>query len=334
MQKFLEEQIDYDPAISYSTGLATTDHSRFADRSPQALAAVDAKELADLNALRDIDPRKLPSASRPTYANLKEVLESSLQLRVCKTELWNVNHFDGWQSQFAAIAEHQPVATPNDRKQALQRWSSLPLYIDTEIANLRQGLAAGYSAPQSVVRKVIAQMDQLTSTTADHSPFYSPAARSGDLEFRAKFSTLIVDRIDPALQRYRNFLQSEYLPKARVGVAISDLPHGPECYQAFLRSNTTLQRSAQEIFDLGNKTVDENTADVIRLGKEFEPNSTPDISKIVARVKADPNYRFQSKEKLLTFATDLLAEARSKTASRTNDLHAPAASDHQAQPRL
>lgn len=54
---------------------------------------------------------QLPAASRATYAVLKERLESELEMRVCKTELWYVNHFFGWQNDFADVADRQPVGT-------------------------------------------------------------------------------------------------------------------------------------------------------------------------------------------------------------------------------
>src|SRR5580698_735106 len=176
--RFVDQQLAYDPTLSYTTGLPATDNSRFADRTPRALAALDEQEREDLRELHMIDVHGLSHRARATYTNLREQLEANLQLRVCKTELWNVNHFDGWQSSFAEVAERQPVSSAEDRRQALQRWASLPRYVQVEIANLKLGLAQGYSAPQSVVRRVIQQMDDMTAADPEKSPFFSPAQRS------------------------------------------------------------------------------------------------------------------------------------------------------------
>lgn len=312
--RFVHQNLEYDPTLSYFSGLPTKDHSRFADRTPEALAAFDAEEMADLKELQAIDPHSLPGSSRPIYANLKEQLESDLQLRACKNELWNVNHFSGWQSQFADIAEQQPVATADDRTQALKRWGSVPRYIDVEIANLKSGLAKGYSAPKSVVRRVIAQMDSFTSAPPEKSPFYSPAERSKDPAFKVEFAKLIAEQINPALKRYGGFLKNEYLPKAREGVAVSDLPDGAACYQAFLRQSTTLNRTPQEVYELGQKTVAANQADVIKLGREMF--GTSDFATIVKDVKAQPEDHFKSKEELLEYSRSILARAKTKTAEK------------------
>src|SRR5882724_10569322 len=202
VDRFVKQELAYDPTITYFTGLPTTDHSRFADRTPQALAAFDAEEAADLKELRAIDLKSLPTSSRAPYATLKEQLESDLQLRVCKTELWNVNHFFGWQSNFAQVAEQQPIASAEDRAQALKRWGTVPRFIDVEISNLRRGVTQGYSAPKSVVRRVIAQMDGFTSVAPEKSPFYSLATRSDNADFKAAFAKLIGEQINPALKRY------------------------------------------------------------------------------------------------------------------------------------
>ena len=312
------EFVAYDPTISYFTGLQTTDHSRFADRSPRALAAWDARETAALHALTAIDASALPVSSRAAYAVLKEQLESDLQLRVCRIELWNVNHFNGWQAAFAEVAEQQPVGTAAARAQALKRWRSLPGYLDVEISNLRQGLGQGYAAPKSVVLRVIAQMDGLIAAPPHKSPFYSPADRDGDGEFRTAFAKLIGGKINPAIKRYRDYLRNDYLPHARDGIAVSDLPDGKRCYQAFLRVNTTLNRTAQEVYDLGRATVEANKADVIRIGSSLF--GTTDYDSIISKSKARPENHFRSKDELLAYSRELLIRAKTRTATLVDRL--------------
>jgi uncharacterized protein (DUF885 family) len=310
---FVDQQLAYDPTLAYWTGLPTNDNSRFADRTPRALAEIDAQEHEDLDELHGIDIQGLSPNARVLYANLREQLETSLQLRVCKSELWNVNHFDGWQSKFAEVAERQPVATAEEKRQALQRWSSVPRYVQVEIANLRIGLAQGYSAPQSVVRRVIQQMDEMAALRPEKSPFFSPAERSGDAVFQAAFRKVIVEKIDPALRDYGDYLQKEYLVKAREGVAISDLPNGAVCYQAFLRVNTTLARTAKEVFDLGQATVNANVLVVQNFGeKQFHSSDVPTI---LVAIKSKAAEHFQSRDDMLTFSRDFLERAKQKTAA-------------------
>ena len=43
--RFVDQQPRYDPTLSYFTGIPTTDHSRFADRTPGQLTACDSGTL-------------------------------------------------------------------------------------------------------------------------------------------------------------------------------------------------------------------------------------------------------------------------------------------------
>jgi uncharacterized protein (DUF885 family) len=312
--RFVDQALNYDPTLSYEAGLQTSIHDRLADRTPTALAAFESEERTDLNELLRLDAKSLPSEALPTYARLREKLESDLQMRVCQTELWNVNHFVGWQSALADVADAQPVATPAEREQALRRFSSLPAYIDVEIANLSRGLAEGYSAPKSVVRRVIRQMDDMAGTTPEASPFFSPAERSTDPAFKTAFRQLISDQINPALRRYGHFLSETYLPKARESIAVTELPNGDACYRAFIRAETSLPLSPLEVFQLGQKTVASNLSDVLRLGRKLYGKS--DVASILAAIKARPEEHFKSKDELLVFSRDFLDRVGSKTAQR------------------
>jgi len=66
-----------------------------------------------------------------------------------------------------------------------------------------------------VVQRVIDQVDGLLALDVEQSPFYSPATRDGDRAFAQATSWLIEQEINPALQRYRDFLADEYMPRAR-----------------------------------------------------------------------------------------------------------------------
>ena len=309
--RYVAELLAYDPTITYATGIPTADHGRFADVSPRAIAAHRQRQAAMLTALRAIDRASLPPASQPPYAVLESQLRSSLEVRICRPELWNINHIAGWQSSFTHVAREQPVGSPTARRQALTRWASLPRYIDQDIANLRLGLAKGYSAPKSVVRRVIDQTTGLGVASPNQSPFYAPAERDPDPAFRIALAQVISQKVQPAIRRYRDFLAAEYLPRARDGVAVSDLPNGAACYQAMLRQATTLDRSPRQVFDLGEATVAANRATVITLGKKVYGLS--DFPAIVARAQSGPENHFGSADELLAYSRALLAVAKAKS---------------------
>ena len=181
--------------------------ARVFDNSPGALAKWHRYEDSVLTVLQQIDTVAI--IGKPdwiTYGILRYDLESSIGLRVCRTELWNVNSYvAGWQQLYTDVAVRQRVGTPQRREATLARARALPGLIDREITNLRQGAKLGYSAPDVIVRNVMRQLDDLTSGQPEASPFYSPAERDtarAAAEFRAQLADEIRNGINPAIRRY------------------------------------------------------------------------------------------------------------------------------------
>src|SRR4029079_12105138 len=207
-------------------------HDALPDNSLDALRTWQAKEDAWLAQAKQVGPATIEAPRlRGTYAIGREALEASIGARVCRFELWTVSQFvNGWQVQDGYTVTIQQVGSDQARREALSRWSRLPKYVDTEIANLREGLKAGYSAPRGNVRIVIEQMDTLIATPTAESPFDSPSVRDKTPEFARQFDLLVREQIVPAFKRYRDFLEKEYLPAAREAIGVSANPNGAACY--------------------------------------------------------------------------------------------------------
>src|ERR1700730_223326 len=160
-------------------------HDRLTDNSLEAQKAWDAREDAWLAELKQIDPATIADAPlRATYAIVRQTVESDTAKRVCRDELWPVSQMTGWQVNDGYLVTIQPVGTDQARQDALARWGTLPKYLDTEIANLGEGITLGYTAPKQNVRIVIDQVRSLASTPLKDSPFHSPAERDTDPAFR------------------------------------------------------------------------------------------------------------------------------------------------------
>ena len=197
------------PILNYYMNYEIDDHSGLQENTPAALAAWHGKEDAYLRALMAIDYAPLKGTRAGVlYAQMQEKLEVDIGARVCRLELWDINHMSaGLHSRLGDIAKFQPVGTPKLREQALARWVKIAGYFHREIGNLKQGLREGYSAPKAVVMRVIAQVDGVVALSADQSPLYNPVSRDDDPEFHALFSGIIEGELLPALTAYSQFLK-------------------------------------------------------------------------------------------------------------------------------
>ena len=288
------------------------DGAAMEDNSPRALARLRAAEDRLAPRLDRVDPAALTAkADWVTYWSVKEAIAASRGLRVCEGHLWGVNHMFGWQTSFARVADEQSVETVVDRAEALARWRKLPGYLAQEEANLRAGLAAGYSAPKRVVARVIGQLDAIVAAGPENSPYLSFAKRAqGDEKFAAAIRALAADEIAPAVARFRDFLRDEYLPAARESLSMSALPNGRECYEAMLRQFHTASIGAEATFERGKATVEANRKAVIDRGGDLA--GAADFAAILARVKEAPGNRFASEQELIEWTRALIPVTKEK----------------------
>jgi uncharacterized protein (DUF885 family) len=309
---YLEGFFERNPDQVTLFGVPGRRHDALPDNSLAALRAWQAKEDAWLDQAKKIDPAAITSGPlRGTYAIVREALESSAAARVCRLELWTVSQFvNGWQVQDGYTVTIQPVGTDEARKDALARWSRLPKYVDTEIANLREGLKAGYSAPKGNVRIVIDQMDSLIATPTAESPFDSPSVRDKTPEFAKQFDLLVREQIVPAFTRYRDFLRAEYLPAAREAIGVSANPNGAACYDASVRFHSSLPAPAADVHAIGLREVEHLDAEMQAIGARVF--STGDVPVLLQRARTEKQYLFKNSEDLISRSQAALARAKAR----------------------
>jgi uncharacterized protein (DUF885 family) len=307
---YLEGYFQRNPDQVTLYGVPGRRHDALPDNSLGALRTWQTKEDGWLAQARQIDPATIEAPPlRGTYAIVREALEASIAARVCRGELWTVSQFvNGWQVQDGYTVTIQPVGTDDARKDALARWSRLPKYVDTEIANLREGLKAGYSAPKGNVRIVIDQMDALIATPTAESPFDSPSVRDKTTEFVQQFDTLVREQIVPAFKRYRDFLQTEYLAAARDAIGVSANPDGAACYDASVRYHSSLPTPASDVHATGLREVERLDAEMKAIGERSF--GIGDVPKLLQRARSDKRYLFKSSDELIEVSQAALARAK------------------------
>src|SRR5204863_6656084 len=208
----------------------------------------------------------------------------------------------------------QPVGTDDARRHALARWGMLPKYLDTEVANLREGIKQGYTAPKLAVRIVIDQVRTLASTPLEDSPFDSPAIRDKTPEFQKQFNALVAEQINPAAKRYADFLEKEYLPAARDATPVSANPNGAACYDASVLYHSSSPKTATEVHELGLQQIALLTAEMKAIGEASFGSG--DVTKLLQQLRTDPKYRFKSREEKIAYSQAALARAKAAVPTR------------------
>ena len=291
--EFVAASFERSPESATFYAMPGARHDRVFDNTLEARRAWNKRVDAMQASFKAIDKRSL--AGRPellTYGFIEQALTSELERRVCRAELWSVDHLYGWQVTVPMYLSRQPVATEADRKAALARLGQYGRYIEREVEVLRSGMSSGYTAPRVNVDRVIAQIDGLLAGPPEKSPFATQVtANSNDAAFRREVAGVVGSQIAPALRRYRSFLD-EYRGVARTKAGVSELPQGAACYRSLIRDNTSLDLTADEVHQLGLTQMEQIQAEMRTLGQRVF--GTSDISKLVERVRTDPSLRFRN----------------------------------------
>lgn len=291
-------------------GYKNTPQNKFNDHTWAAHQAWEHTEDIYLARLLKINEKSLRNTPQYiTYRLLKETLENNKTTRICYSSLWNINPMTGWHVNMTTIAEKQPVGTDALRALALERWRTFGIVVTAEINNLKLGLAKGYSAPKSAVKRVITQINILLAYPPEKSPFYDFARRDNDPKFKREVASLIKNKINPALKKYMLYLEKEYLPQARTEIGLSSIPNGEACYQAKIKQNTTLNIKPQTIYQLGQKQMQYLIKKVALLGEqEFGIKS---MRAVFYTAKNQPKYLFSSEADILAYNLTALKKAQS-----------------------
>jgi uncharacterized protein (DUF885 family) len=302
------------PTHYESSGLPSSERDSLAINAPADLAAwwslVDTMR-ADADAL---DMQSI--ADTPewiTLAILKQALSQHRARYACRFYLWEIKPF-AWQSLLGRVVELQPVADKASRAQIVARFSRLPKFADQHIANLRDGLRLGYSAPRTAVNRVIRQLDALLAEPLTVSSFFSPARRAEDPDFVLSWTVVVNSKIRPALVHYRNFLQDEYLPKARVTASIRANKGGAECYRAIIKAETSIDIDASELYNRGVARVAQEATVALAAGQRFYGREFADLSALAQTFRADPENRFSSADGVRSFIIATVARAQVRAA--------------------
>jgi uncharacterized protein (DUF885 family) len=156
----------------------------------------------------------------------------------------------------------------------LHRVDGFVIWCDTAIANMRRGMATGYVLPKSLAEKMIPQWAAFDHGPVEKHHYYAPIAlmpkdlpAADQTRLTKAYQQMVAEKIIPAYQRMRGFLEKEYLPACRASSGISAVPNGEQYYTHQIRTYTTTTMTADEIFKLGEQEVE-------RLSQEMEKVKT------------------------------------------------------------
>jgi uncharacterized protein (DUF885 family) len=198
-------------------------------------------------------------------------------------------------SQFGSGSVIQPFVTVADYDNWLKRVAVFPAYADSAIVYFKKGMAEGYVLPKSIVVKMIPQMQSMVVSDATKSLFYGPVANlpasfseADKKRITDAYVIAINQQLTPYFKKLGDFLQDEYLPKARATTGISGIPGGDKYYNFLVRQQTTTDKTPDEIYNTGLEEVKRIRTEMERI--KTETGFKGDLPAFFAYLKTDKKF--------------------------------------------
>jgi uncharacterized protein (DUF885 family) len=288
------------------------------DRLPSVTPADQARRLeADrgfIERLHAIDRAALSDFDAVSY-DLFDFMVSQ-RIALAKYREWRtpLNSDSGFYADILQLHDLQAPRTTRDYENYVARLADVPRYFRENIANMRQGMADGFTLPSEILPGIAQVIDSAQYAKVEDSPFWVPFTEfpAGVPEAdRARLAdagrAAIRDRVIPAYAEFKAFFRDEYQPKARKTIGASALPDGEAYYADLVRYFTTLPgATAKATHETGLAEVKRIRAEMEAIVKEVGFQGS--FADFLRFLRTDPQFYAKTPEQLLWHAAWITRE--------------------------
>lgn len=213
-----------------------------------------------------------------------------------------------------AGAARDPFRTAEDYRNYIARMNDTPRFFADEIANMRVGLARGFTPPRVTLQgRDVSLRGIAEAATPQATPYYKPFEKmpasipaADQQALRAQGAQAIRDSVQPAFRTLLAFWTRDYVPGATSTLAASALPDGGRFYQAKIREFTTTNLTPAQIHQTGLDEMAKIHAEMLATMKEA--GFTGDLPAFLHFLRTDPQFYAKTPEELLMRAAFIAKE--------------------------
>ncbi|QNI38245.1 DUF885 domain-containing protein [Edaphobacter albus] len=291
-------------------------NDQWSDYSVQEVNASLARGRVFIDRLGAIDTTGLKS---------QEILSRDLMIRdltdaqeAARFKEWEmpVNQFSGFHTDIVQLVNNLTFETVKDYDDYITRLKKIPTVFSQNMTDMQLGMDEGRVPPAYLLEKVVAQTEAIANQKPEESPFAAPLKK-----FPASISTpdrqritqemaqAIVTTVLPTYARFARFLKAQYVPAGRKEPGVWSLPDGDAYYAFRVRQSTTMDKSPEEIHEIGLEQVKRDEAEMLVIVKKL---GFQDIKSFSAAMKTNPKLHPTSKEALIDSYKNYIAQMQPK----------------------
>ncbi|MFM2120472.1 MAG: hypothetical protein RL722_1940, partial [Pseudomonadota bacterium] len=210
-----------------------------------------------------------------------------------------IDHYSGFHLFFSQLASGDSVAPfrqVGDYEAGLARLKAYVHFLGRCEQRMVEGMGRGVVLPRLLAERLQVQMAELGEQAPGDSPFLKPTRNYPDSvpaadrgRLTALYTQVVEGKVRPAHRRLARFLAERYVPAARPGVGLSELPGGRALYEHLVRSQTTLDLAPEAIHALGLREVDKLTQGMVAIASQLGHGGN--LAEFFVHLRSDARYR-------------------------------------------
>ncbi|MCL8007157.1 DUF885 domain-containing protein [Gelidibacter japonicus] len=209
----------------------------------------------------------------------------------------------------------RPLANYAQVKSYLDRLNAIPQFVSQNLINLREGLEKGVSQPLVIFKGYESTYNDHIVSNFEDSFYYSPFKNlPNDLTIAQRDSVLaaakitIETNVTPEFRRIKSFFETEYFPKTRTTLGVSETPNGKAFYQNRINFYTTsTQYTADDIHQIGLNEVARIKAGMKQIIEDLKFEGS--FADFFHFLRTDKQFYAETPEQLLMIARDMAKRA-------------------------
>jgi uncharacterized protein (DUF885 family) len=256
-----------------------------------------------LRQLESIKPAQLSSKERVNYQVYRAQISALLDNQRFREYEKPLNGDSSFWSNFAAEAR-RTFHTKEEYRNYLVQLNDVPRYFGEEIANMRAGLARGFTPPKITLEGRDKSISSVTEARPEDVVFFQPfkqmpatipAAEQEAL--KAEGLKAISGKVIPAHAELLKFMREEYIPRAKVTLAAESYPDGKAYYQSKIVEFTTTNLTAEQIHQIGLDEMAKIRGEMQDVMKQV--GFKGDLPAFLQFLRTDPQFYAKTPEELL-----------------------------------
>lgn len=282
-------------------------NDRLSDLSDQAIADDLEHTRQALARFEALDVTGFPEQEKLNHALMVRSLHEGLERAQFKDWEMPATQFGGIHLGYASLAFDSPFRNVKDYEDYLSRLHQIPRALDQAMGHMLAGLRDHRMPPKYLLEKVSGQAQEIADDPFDKSPFTAPLRKFPDSisendrkRLSAAIEGAVKNEVAPEYAKFAKFVRDDYAPHGRLDPGVWALPDGEARYRFAVRHQTTTDFTADQIHQLGLKSVAEIEIQMLAIAKA---QGFRDLKAFNAHIRQDPVLHAKSGQQLLELYT-------------------------------